>query len=165
MPRSKSRYEYDARHQSPYINEKKNKEPSFLDQLFCFGDDLIDMIDDSLGLSNEETATSSLREEDSTVLSTLEQSIKSYENEHETELSAATSLGEEEDSRNDRWAEPEDNYLQRDLRNKYKKQQKKNKKKGISINNVENDSHVRFALDEHDVVMEMMMKESVIALA
>lgn len=156
MPRSKSRY--DARHESPYTNEKKSKEPSLLDQIFCFGDDLIDMIDDSLGLSNEETMTSSLREEDSTVLSTLEQSIKSNENENETELSAATSLGEEEDSRNDRWAEPEDNYLQRNLRNKYKKQQKKNKKNGLSINDV-NDGHVRFALDEHDVVMEMMMKE------
>eukprot|EP00986_Skeletonema_menzelii_P012223 scaffold6638_cov120-Skeletonema_menzelii.AAC.4 len=189
MSRSKS--SNVARHESPYINARKNKEPSLLDQLLCFGDDLMDTIDESLGLSSYEDSVTSSSGEDSTndgkdtVLERYEKSIRSKEkmNDEETEASEVTSLVEEE-SRNDDTDEvsprrkrskkkmtkknearvdPEGNYLHQNLRNTYKKQQTKNERYGASTNKVKNEDHFRFALDEHDVVMEMMMKQNAIA--
>ena len=190
MSRSKS--SNVARHESPYIKARKNKEPSLLEQLLCFGDDLMDTIDESLGLSSyEDSVTSSLAEEDSTndgkdtVLARYEKSIRSKEkmNDEETEASEVTSLVEEESrnddndevsprrkrskkkmmKKNEARVDPEGNYLHQNLRNTYKKQQTKNERYGASTNKVKNEDHFRFALDEHDVVMEMMMKQNAIA--
>eukprot|EP00986_Skeletonema_menzelii_P014940 scaffold10631_cov88-Skeletonema_menzelii.AAC.1 len=152
----------------------------------------MDTIDESLGLSSyEDSVTSSLVEEDSTndgkdtVLARYEKSIRSKENmnDEETEASEVTSLVEEESSddndevsprrkrskkklmkKNEAGVDPEGNYLHQNLRNTYKKQQTKNKRYGASTNKVKNEDHVRFALDEHDVVMEMMMKQNAMPL-
>ena len=138
MPRSKSRY--DARHESPYTNEKKSKEPSLLDQIFCFGDDLIDMIDQLVLDSYAETVTSSVGEEDSriddgidTVLEKYEKFIRPKEKKDETRVDYSVG-GDESAAREDidgvsprlkrpvkqnhARAKPEDDYLHQIRRKK-----------------------------------------------
>ena len=81
----------DVSNDSPHINEKEGKEPSLLDQLLPFGDDLIGKIDQLVLASYAEAVTSDLREEESTtddgidtVLAEFEKLIRLKEKKNET---------------------------------------------------------------------------------
>ena len=81
----------DVSNDSPHINEKEGKEPSLLDQLLPFGDDLIGKIDQLVLASYAEAVTSDLREEESTtddgidtVLAEFEKLIRLKEKKKET---------------------------------------------------------------------------------
>ena len=145
MP-SISMSKYDVRHDSPHINEKEGKEPSLLDQLLPFGDDLsylVNTIDQLVLASYEETVVSDLGEEDSriddgidTVLAEYEKLIRLKKKKNETRVdysvaSEVTSVREDEYSidgvsrrlerpvkQNDARAKPEDDYLHQIRRKK-----------------------------------------------
>lgn len=146
MSRSKS--SNDPRHdESPYIDGKRNKEPSLLDQL-------THMIDHSLGLySNEESVTSSSLGEDSRndgideALAKYEKSIRPMEKTNETRVDPEADVKPKEKTIKKR-INPEDDEEQLKLRMIYEKQQQEKKKKK------QNGSSIKDELDEDDMNLD-----------
>ncbi len=112
---SRSSKRYNARSESSTHISKENKEPSLLDQVLSLGD----TIAHSLGFSysEEETVTSS-------ILDTYEVEEDSRNDNDSNEATLRYEMSKK--SKNDKIetrVDPDDNYLQQNLRNIYKKKQ------------------------------------------
>lgn len=154
MTRSSRSRRYDARSESSTYISKENKKPSFLDQVLCLGD----MVAHSLGCScsEEETVTSSSLdtyevEEDSRNDDVSDDATVRYE-------MSKKSKKDKIEARVDPDDDPDDNYLQQNLRSIYKKKLENGvstKEGDLYLSLAESDDDSAYTYDSYESEMRL----------